>query len=880
MSEKSILEKLISIFSEISSKNSYHRFAYRSDQKNIDLSKSFNFFSKLILLLLFFWFFINSSLIYRHYKNLLDRRIQFQIQSIDKAILMVFDSVATHINLIGDKSLDLEINKNPKLLKNFLKKTTNHDIEKNNVSSWIELELISRNYQIDSIYPILEAKENKSWKLIIGNLAQIKKEEDTHQILPIAMRIDDYNLKEIGIFLSAIDVEIINKQIESTSRDSDVCFLVVNKNHDIISHSKNLIITENQKKSLGFLDKINWYLPIKNPSIEEISDKIDFAGCTFSHSKKIAGYDFFILAGYNKNNFKYSFLYHLSSSIFPAIGVVAIFFFIIFFFRRARIKPFVKELIDAKNIAESSNTQKSQFLSILNHELRTPMNGIVGISQSLIDSNKMSDEEKEQINILLKSSESLLSILNDILSFSNIVENKIKIEQISFNIISLVEDVVDLMSISANAKGLEMILDIDDNIEEFFIGDPIRIRQVMINIINNAIKFSFKGQIVIRVKLAKKIKDKFLINFSIQDSGIGISEEKIKNMFKQTIQSDFATTRKFDGTGIGLTICKGLIDLMNGVISIDSKENFGTKIFFEIPLAKSKAKTFDPFDEKKLKLKGKKIFIVCENDQMREVVIKSLDRLKMTNYFPRISKYDNPKNKINQIINDLKNTKELDVILLIHTSQSSFSILNLIEKINDDLDLKKIPKILSIAKIDRSNANPEILKNIDQIIHKPIRKEILISSLLKVMKIYQNKSEDFGVVIDQKNIDKESEKKLKILLCEDNEINIKVALLMMKKYNHQIDVAENGSEGVEKFRENKYDLILMDCMMPIMDGFEATKKIREIEAKDNLSPTKIFALSANASEEDQIKCLDSGMDKFITKPIRREIIEQIFASIK
>lgn len=431
------------------------------------------------------------------------------------------------------------------------------------------------------------------------------------------------------------------------------------------------------------------------------------------------------------------YIIYIISTAGQSVAVILFCVIAISLFKRKIILPFVKELILVKEGAESANIMKGKFLSNISHELRTPMNGIIGMSQALIDSKKLKNTEKNQVNIIYHSANSLLSIINDILSFSEIEDGNIVVKNKIFNIRKMVSDVLDLMLYSSNLKNIGILSNVDERIPEFIVGDDCLIKKVLINLFNNSIKFTENGYVAIEVTLEREEGNKFLINFGVRDSGVGIDPKKINVLFSPFTQIDMSSTKKYGGTGLGLSICKKLVSLMGGKISCESQLGIGSYFYFLLNLEQSKNISYNKYQENNL-------------------------------------------NKSEQRIEDLE---------------------------------------LSIAK-------------------------------------------------------------LKILICEDNEINRRVVEVILSRMGCKYESAVNGQEGIELFVKNKYDLILMDCMMPVKDGFEATKEIRNIEKNTGVENAVIIcALTANTGDSDKNKCFESGMDYFLSKPLRKEELIKILKVI-
>ncbi len=858
-------------------------------EEKMDLAQSYTVFSCILLLLVLSLLTINTFVVYRNFWANLDNQVKFQSGVIEKAATSLMGAVDNYINYVGDKLLTLKGEKQKETIAHVLQKTLNRDALQKNVSSWINISFVDNDGKVTitsdegilkhpvdpkEYFPVREAKQKNAWRLKVGRIEHIETDIASYNMLPVAMRIDYDDLKPIGTFIAQLPTEVIQRQIDWVFGDEDICYVVIDNNFDMMANSSSFDPASFKKE---LLQSKTFLHDIFDQSLGKdfLPERFKMGECIFAYSQKSVGYHLATLTGFHQKRSWKNLSFQLLISVGQSAAVALLFMTTIFIFKRLKIGPFVTELIKARIAAEAASVAKSQFLSNMSHELRTPMNGIIGMSQALKDCGKLADEEQDQVNTIYRSSDALLIILNDILNFSKIEAKKVDLENINFNLRSLVEDISDLMSVTANNKGLEVIVYIDKEVPENLVGDPGRIRQIITNLVNNAIKFTSYGQIFIQIRLEKIENNRYFVNFNIKDSGIGIDPAKIGTMFTKFTQADMSTTRKYGGTGLGLSICKELTELMHGQIGVISDFGQGSNFWFTIPLPQSETESQDLFIEQKKQLIGKKVAVIEDNPIAKKVLEERFDQLEITHNIINTQDAKSAEEKINFAIESLEKFIDCEAIIMSHNSFVGIDAIALAEKIRTHEKLKNIPLVLMILLQEKIKISAERLKIFDRIIAKPIKMNRFLQALFFALKITYYEEE--GTLIEKGKVKEEDlqTKGLKLLLCEDNEVNMKVATTILKRMAFNIEFAENGQEALNKFLHVKYDVILMDCMMPIMDGFEATKRIRGIEKENGATPTFIIALTANATEEDRKKCLELGMDDFVSKPIKRESIETV-----
>jgi len=509
----------------------------------------------------------------------------------------------------------------------------------------------------------------------------------------------------------------------------------------------------------------------------------------------------------------------------------------------------------ARDSAEEANRAKSEFLANMSHEIRTPLNGIIGMSDLALLEN-CNQQQRERIETIRQSGESLLEILNEILDLSKIEAERVELESIPFNPIEVIERIVRMLSTKIYEKNIELICKIDPAIPDQVIGDPTRFRQIILNLLSNAYKFTEKGEIIITADIEDTTEQKIILQFVISDTGIGIPKNKLHQLFQSFQQVDASTSRKYGGTGLGLSITKKLLDLMKGNIRVESDHGKGSSFYFRIPFNRCTGIEIRPSDNY-TSIEHFSPVLIIEKTKQGAMAVKSVfDSLPLL-YEISIQ----PVVDLENLVNSITNQQLIIVDSGVVTTTGKI--------LSDELpkalkNLKNVPVIVMAPGTVNLNRDDLLARGLFSILRKPLFPRDVKATLTE-----QFKQASLNLSPDQQDvIETPIVRSLHILLVEDNPINTKLAVGFIQLKNWKVDCVINGAEAIDRFREKTYDLILMDIQMPEMDGMEATRKIREIEAVKGLKPVPIVALSAHAMKGDIDKALSCGMDDYITKPFK------------
>ena len=546
-----------------------------------------------------------------------------------------------------------------------------------------------------------------------------------------------------------------------------------------------------------------------------------------------------------------------------------------------------EELAISRDAALQAVKAKSDFLATMSHEIRTPMNGILGMTGLLIETT-LTPQQYSLANTVKGSAHALLTLLNDILDFSKIEAGKLEFESIDFNLGVTVEDSLDLLAERASSKNIELTGIIFPDVPTSLKGDPGRLRQILLNLIGNAIKFTTKGEVSVQILLAEENETEVELRFHIWDTGEGITQDVKDKLFKAFSQADSSTTRKFGGTGLGLAICKQLVDLMRGQIGVESQPNEWTLFWFSVPFQKHPVRQTHTLTSRK-ELQDLRICCIDDNPTNLFLLQTYTQEWGMQPFITV-----NPEEGFNTLCQAAADKRPFHLVIL-DRNFPEYDGLQLAKRIKSESSISQTKLVLLTSFGQRGEATDAQQAGFDAYLTKPIHKLHLHDSLSTVMGFPDSHTSSHTRPLVTRHTIKEAQRqlRLKILIADDHAINQQLLVLLLERLGLSCDVVMNGKEAVQAALNGSYALILMDCQMPEMDGYEATRKIRSAEAEKNTDESEsqtvrsnlqhvripIVALTANAMPGDREKCLAAGMDEYLSKPINPEELEMILARL-